>query len=345
MSDTLQSNILIERDGPVTVISINRPERRNAVDGRTSHELYEAFLAFDADESASVAVFTGVGDTFCAGADLKAMAVGDREKRREVGGRNTMAPMGPSRLQLSKPVIAAIEGYAVAGGTELALWADLRVVSETAIFGIFCRRFGVPLIDMGTIRLPRLIGQFCQKYPDIDISLEILNRDGVLTRMRENLDDLYIMSQPPTDLDLADEIFLLNPLVPIAAYSHPLTKKTSVPLQSFLDQRFILREKGSGTRMTVDKYFKSQKFRPNIRMELGSNEAIKEAVAGGLGIGVVSKHALHGHQKEHGVAVINVKGFPVMSHWHIVHPAKKQLPPVAVAFKLHLLNSVRNIKS
>jgi enoyl-CoA hydratase len=159
MSDTLQSNILIERDGPVTVISINRPERRNAVDGRTSHELYEAFLAFDADESASVAVFTGVGDTFCAGADLKAMAVGDREKRREVGGRNTMAPMGPSRLQLSKPVIAAIEGYAVAGGTELALWADLRVVSETAIFGIFCRRFGVPLIDMGTIRLPRLIGQ------------------------------------------------------------------------------------------------------------------------------------------------------------------------------------------
>ena len=136
-----------------------------------------------------------------------------------------------------------------------------------------------------------------------------------------------------------------NPLVPIAAYSHPLTKKTSVHLNSFLDQRFILREKGSGTRMTIDKYFKTQKFRPDIRMELGSNEAIKEAVAGGLGIGVVSKHALHGHQKEHGVAIINVKGFPIMSHWHIVHPAKKHLPPVAVAFKTHLLNSVRNIKN
>jgi DNA-binding transcriptional LysR family regulator len=193
--------------------------------------------------------------------------------------------------------------------------------------------------------MPRLIGQFCKKYPDIDISLEILNRDGVLMRMRENLDDLYIMSQPPTDMDLVDDIFLHNPLVPIAAYSHPLTKKTSVPLNSFLDQRFILREKGSGTRMTIDKYFKTQKFRPDIRMELGSNEAITEAVAGGLGIGVVSKHALHGHQKEHGVAIINVTGFPIMSHWHIVHPAKKHLPPVAIAFKTHLLNSVRLIKS
>jgi LysR family transcriptional regulator, low CO2-responsive transcriptional regulator len=226
----------------------------------------------------------------------------------------------------------------------LHAWSNFEQTMDAAK-GLTRGKLKIAVVSTAKYFMPRLIGQFCQKYPDIDISLEILNRDGVLTRMRENLDDLYIMSQPPTDLDLADEIFLLNPLVPIAAYSHPLTKKTSLPLHSFLDQRFILREKGSGTRMTVDKYFKSQKFRPNIRMELGSNEAIKEAVAGGLGIGVVSKHALHGHQKEHGVAVINVKGFPIMSHWHIVHPAKKQLPPVAVAFKLHLLNSVRSIKS
>lgn len=154
MSETL----LVERDGPVTIVSINRPERKNAVDGATARKLFDAFRAFDADDSASVAVFTGSGGTFCAGADLKAVAAGDREKKRELGGHQTIAPMGPSRLRLSKPVIAAVEGFAVAGGMELALWADMRVVSEGATFGIFCRRFGVPLIDLGTIRLPRLIG-------------------------------------------------------------------------------------------------------------------------------------------------------------------------------------------
>ena len=124
-----------------------------------SEALFDAFLAFDADAGAAVAVLTGIGDTFCAGADLKAVATGDLSRRNEIGGRTTIAPMGPSRLVLSKPVIAAIEGYAVAGGTELSLWADMRVASESAVFGIFCRRFGVPLIDGGTIRLPRLIGQ------------------------------------------------------------------------------------------------------------------------------------------------------------------------------------------
>jgi len=150
--------VFIERDGPLTIISINRPHCRNAVDGATARKLYDAFLAFDADNDASVAVFTGTGGYFCAGADLKAIAEGDRQKKREVGSHNTIAPMGPSRLRLSKPVIAAVEGFAVAGGMELALWADMRVVAEDATFGIFCRRFGVPLIDLGTIRLPRLIG-------------------------------------------------------------------------------------------------------------------------------------------------------------------------------------------
>jgi len=153
-----EDSILIERDGPVTIVSINRPARKNAVDGATARKLFDAFHAFDADATASVVVFTGTGGTFCAGADLKAVAVGDIEKRRELGGHTTIAPMGPSRLRLSKPVIAAVEGFAVAGGMELALWADMRVVAEGATFGVFCRRFGVPLIDLGTIRLPRLIG-------------------------------------------------------------------------------------------------------------------------------------------------------------------------------------------
>jgi enoyl-CoA hydratase len=156
MSDA--ETVLVERDGPVTIVSINRPHCRNAVDGATARKLFDAFLAFDADEAASVAVFTGTGGFFCAGADLKAVALGDVNKKREIGGHGSIAPMGPSRLRLTKPVIAAVEGFAVAGGMELALWADLRVAAEDATFGVFCRRFGVPLIDLGTIRLPRLIG-------------------------------------------------------------------------------------------------------------------------------------------------------------------------------------------
>jgi enoyl-CoA hydratase len=143
-------------DGPVAVVTLSRPERRNAVDRPTARLLYDAFKRFDADEAARVAVFSGTDDTFCAGADLKALAEGQAGNRIAEGG--DYGPMGPTRLELSKPVIAAIEGYAVAGGLEMALWADLRVVGEGAVFGVFCRRFGVPLVDLGTVRLPRLIG-------------------------------------------------------------------------------------------------------------------------------------------------------------------------------------------
>jgi enoyl-CoA hydratase len=136
------------------VVTLNRPERRNAVDGPTAAALVEAFRAFDADDGVDVAVLTGAGGTFCAGADLKGISEG-RGNRVTASGDG---PMGPTRLRLSKPVIAAIEGYAVAGGLELALWCDLRVAAETATLGVFCRRFGVPLVDLGTIRLPRLIG-------------------------------------------------------------------------------------------------------------------------------------------------------------------------------------------
>jgi enoyl-CoA hydratase len=148
------ANVLYAIDGPVAIVTINRPEARNAVDGPTAAALAEAFRRFDADASLSVAVFTGSDGTFCAGADLKSFAQG-RGNRVAEGGDG---PMGPSRMLLSKPVIAAVEGYAVAGGLELALWCDLRIAAEDAVFGVFCRRWGVPLIDGGTIRLPRLIG-------------------------------------------------------------------------------------------------------------------------------------------------------------------------------------------
>jgi len=153
------NTVHVRREGPILFVTINRPEVRNAVDGLTAQKLYEACVGFESDPNASVAILSGKGDAFCAGADLKAMATGDREKLRTRGGIGSLAPMGPSRLSLSKPVIAAIEGPAVAGGMELALWADLRVVGKGGYFGVYCRRFGVPLIDLGTIRLPRLIGQ------------------------------------------------------------------------------------------------------------------------------------------------------------------------------------------
>jgi enoyl-CoA hydratase len=150
----MSSAVRVERDGPVTTVLLSRPERRNAVDGATAAALADAFRAFDADRSASVAVLHGEGGVFCAGADL-----------HEAGGPggNRVAPdgdgpMGPTRLRLGKPVIAAVAGHAVAGGLELALWCDLRVAEESAVFGVFCRRWGVPLIDGGTVRLPRLIG-------------------------------------------------------------------------------------------------------------------------------------------------------------------------------------------
>ncbi|GGW97883.1 crotonase/enoyl-CoA hydratase family protein [Streptomyces chartreusis] len=146
--------VRVERKGHVTTVVLSRPEVRNAVDGPTSAELVDAFREFDADEEARVAVLWGEGGTFCAGADLKALGTERGNRVAEEGD----GPMGPTRLRLSKPVVAAIAGHAVAGGLELALWCDLRVAEEDAVFGVFCRRWGVPLIDGGTVRLPRLIG-------------------------------------------------------------------------------------------------------------------------------------------------------------------------------------------
>lgn len=151
----MSGGVRVERDGAVTTVIMNRSEARNAVNGPAAAELYEAFDAFDRDDSAAVAVLWGDNGTFCAGADLKAFGTPDSNPVHRTGS----GPMGPSRMVLSKPVIAAISGYAVAGGLELALWCDLRVMEDDAVMGVFCRRWGVPLIDGGTVRLPRLIGQ------------------------------------------------------------------------------------------------------------------------------------------------------------------------------------------
>ncbi len=153
MSESSQA-VRVERDGPVYTVLLSRPDRRNAVDGATAAALADAFREFEVDDAALVAVLHGEGGVFCAGADLQEAGTPRGNRVEETGD----GPMGPTRMLLSKPVIAAVEGYAVAGGIELSLWCDMRVAARDAVFGVFCRRFGVPLVDGGTIRLPRLIG-------------------------------------------------------------------------------------------------------------------------------------------------------------------------------------------
>lgn len=220
-------------------------------------------------------------------------------------------------------------------------WSAFEQVVDGAR-GLTRGRLRVAVVSTAKYFMPRLIGGFCKRHPAIDVSIEILNRDGVVGRLREDMDDLYIMSTPPLDLQLEDVVFMRNPLVVIAPASDPLLRRGELELSALSAQRFILRESGSGTRMAVDQHFKRVRFHPKVRLELGSNEAIKEAVAGGLGMGVISSHALHGRAREHGVAVLPVAGFPIPSQWHIVHPAARSLSPIAAAFKAQLLRQVKS---
>jgi DNA-binding transcriptional LysR family regulator len=197
--------------------------------------------------------------------------------------------------------------------------------------GLSRGRLRVAAVSTAKYFIPRLIGSFCRLHPAIDVSLEVLNRDGVVARLRDNRDDIYIMSMPP-ELDLEDEVFMENPLVVIAARGGRLPARPT--LAQLKDPRFILREPGSGTRMATDRHFAKRRFRPDVRLELGSNEAIREAVAGGLGLGVISRHAL---QVGKDIRVVDVEGFPISSRWHVVHPRAKHLSPIATAFRAHLL--------
>jgi DNA-binding transcriptional LysR family regulator len=198
-------------------------------------------------------------------------------------------------------------------------------------------RLRLAVVSTAQYFIPRLLGRFCASHPDVDVALQVLNRDGVLARMRDNLDDLYIMSMPPTDIELEDRVFMSNPLVVIASTGHRLAQRKKLTLRDLRQDLFILRERGSGTRMAADAHFKSAKFAAKVRLELGSNEAIREAVAAGMGVSVVSRHALGQRPtKQHGVTVLPVEGFPVPSQWHIVWHKGKRLSPVAQVFGKHL---------
>ena len=202
------------------------------------------------------------------------------------------------------------------------------------IKGLTRGKLKVAVVSTAKYFVPRILGTFCTKYPEIDISLEILNRDGVVKRLEENLDDLYIMSQPPLNIEINDEVFMPNPLILIAPKDHTFAKKKLIDLISLENEKFIFREKGSGTRMTTDAHFKKLKFKAEVRLELGSNEAIKQAVIGGLGLAVLSKYSLVDQDE---IAILRCKEFPIESSWHIVSPRGKRLSPIATVFKEHLL--------
>ena len=188
---------------------------------------------------------------------------------------------------------------------------------------------------------PRLLGTFCQQYPGVDASLKVSNRERILERLANNLDDLYILGQPPEDIDVVAEAFLENSLVVIAPAKHPLAKQKKIPLERLAEEPFLLREPGSGTRMATERLFAERGLKIRMRMELGSNEAIKQAVIGGLGISVLSSHTLESDTLAKRFVVLDVQGFPIKRYWYFVYPAGKQLSLIAKTFADHLRKASR----
>ncbi len=183
---------------------------------------------------------------------------------------------------------------------------------------------------------PRLLGMFCRQYPEIDVSLEVSNREHILERLVKNQDNLYILGQPPKEIDVIAETFLENPLVVLASVNHPLANEKGITLKRIAKESFLSREFGSGTRIATERFFADQGLKPNIRMELGSNEAIKQAIVGGLGISILSRHTLALDMPTGQLAVLDVQGFPIKRHWYYAYPAGKQLSIVAQVFLEYL---------
>jgi enoyl-CoA hydratase len=229
--------VRIDVHGPVWAVTLNRPDVRNAVDGPTARALAQAFRAFDADADARVAVLTGVGGTFCAGADLTAVAEGGERMNPLEDDLDADGPMGPTRLQLAKPVIAAVSGHAVAGGMELALWCDLRVVDDTAVFGVFCRRWGVPLIDGGTVRLPRLIGE--SRALDLILTGRAVDADEALGMGLANRRAAPGQTALDAALELARQLAALPPTC-LRSDLASVKSQAGLPLRDALAHEFAL---------------------------------------------------------------------------------------------------------
>jgi DNA-binding transcriptional LysR family regulator len=198
--------------------------------------------------------------------------------------------------------------------------------------GVKAGKLRLAVITTAKYFVPRLLGPFCERYPGIDVSLKVTNRERVLQRMADNLDDLYVLGQPPEHSEIFFEPFLENPLVVVARSSHTLAAEQHISPQRLVEEQFLMREPGSGIRLATEQFFATRALKLKVRMELGSNEAIKHAVAGGLGIAVLSAHTLALERSSDELAILDVEGFPIRRHWYLAYPRDKQLSVVAQAF-------------
>lgn len=249
----------------------------------------------------------------------------------------------PLHEQIGKKIYLTEAGNALVD-TARAMEAEWSAFEQRidAMKGLARGKLRLAVVSTAKYFVPSLLGRFCATHPDIDISLEVLNRDGVVARLKENRDDLYIMSMPPDDIDLETHAFLPNPLVVIAPEAHPLAGKPKLELAALAGERFIMRERGSGTRLMCDAHFASRNFTPRVRLELGSNEAIKQSVATGMGVAVISYHALAKHLSDDEVTVLDVESFPVLSNWWTLYPRGKRLSPLATVFLEHIERTARD---
>lgn len=236
--------------------------------------------------------------------------------------------------------------YLTEAGREL--FATCRQIFETIaqfemkvadLKGLKQGQLRLAVITTAKYFIPRLLGPFCQLYPGIEISLQVTNHERILERMNNNMDDLYIMSQVPEHLDVNCQPFLDNPLVVLAAANHPLAKETDIPIQRLSSEPFIMREPGSGTRRAVQHLFEEHGVPVKVKLELGSNEAIKQAIAGGLGISILSRHTLLSDAAE--FSILDVQNFPIKRTWYMVYPAGKQLSIVARTYYEYLLDAAK----
>ncbi|BAZ67286.1 MAG: LysR family transcriptional regulator [Pelatocladus maniniholoensis HA4357-MV3] len=238
--------------------------------------------------------------------------------------------------------------YLTEAGREL--YATCRQIFETIaqfemkvadLKGLKQGQLRLAVITTAKYFIPRLLGPFCQRYPGIEISLQVTNHEGILERMTSNMDDLYIMSQVPEHLDVSYQQFLENPLVVLAPHHHPLAKEKYIPIQRLAEEPFIMREPGSGTRRAVQKLLDQHEVHVKVKLELGSNEAIKHAIAGGLGISVLSRHTLLPDTGD--LTVLDVEHFPIKRDWYMVYPSGKQLSIVARTYSEYLLDAAKQI--
>ncbi|CAD5913576.1 HTH-type transcriptional activator CmpR [Planktothrix agardhii] len=220
---------------------------------------------------------------------------------------------------------------------------DNLEMQVAALKGTKQGRLRLGVVSTAKYFVPRLLGYFCQQYPGIDIALQVTNHATLIQRMQDNQDDLYILSQPPEDIALSTQPFLDNPLVVVARQDHPLVGEKNIPIKSLMGEPFIMREQGSGTRHAVQKLFERYKVGVKVRLELGSNEAIKQAIAGGLGLSVLSQHTLVAEQLMGELTILDVQHFPIHLRWYVTHLEGKQLSIIAETFLKFLLENTSHI--